>query len=356
MINFQNSWYQYLVILLFISATEAFQMQPVRRKVKRSSSSALSSSLGSIPAHKNIALLIDADNTSPYFIRDIIIEMSKLGSISIKRCYGDFSSLVNSPWKAVMLDYGIVPVQQFAYTTGKGSTDIALCIDAMDLLYTRNIDAFAICSSDSDFTRLAGRLREGSKIVYGVGRRQTPTAFRVVCNQFIYIENLEGQQEKKSANNLVESTPVKKSKGSSTKRKLSAATVLVKELRSQVNGPTDDKLTDPKLHELLETAYDAMERETEAEWVSCSRMKECILRVASDFDERTWNYSSFLKLARATGKFEFQKQGTIWLLKISEKSQDIVQEPEETPLRGVDDSVSIEVTEPKKKKRKKSET
>ncbi|KAG5187549.1 limkain-b1-type NYN domain-containing protein [Tribonema minus] len=125
-------------------------------------------------------VLVDAENTSPYHMDDIMLELSKLGSISIKRCYGDFAAPQQAPWKAVLLKHGIIPVQQYQYTTGKGSSDMALVIDAMDLLYTRNIDALAICSSDSDFTRLASRLREGSKIVYGVGRRQTPQAFKVV--------------------------------------------------------------------------------------------------------------------------------------------------------------------------------
>ncbi len=139
---------------------------------------------------ERLAVLIDADNTSPKHVADILDELAQFGRASVKRAYGDWTTPQLSGWKSALNEHAIVPVQQFAYTTGKNATDSALIIDAMDLLYSGNVDAFAIVSSDSDFTRLATRLRESGKTVYGLGLRKTPMSLRTAVDRFIYLELL----------------------------------------------------------------------------------------------------------------------------------------------------------------------
>jgi len=137
-----------------------------------------------------LAVLIDADNTSPKQASAMLEELATYGVATVKRAYGDWTTPQLGGWKAVLNQHGIVPVQQFAYTTGKNATDSALIIDAMDLLYSGNLEAFALVSSDSDFTRLATRLRESGKTVYGLGLRKTPQSFVAACDTFIYLEVL----------------------------------------------------------------------------------------------------------------------------------------------------------------------
>jgi uncharacterized protein (TIGR00288 family) len=139
---------------------------------------------------ERLAVLIDADNTSPKYVRALLDELASYGTASVKRAYGDWTTPQLGGWKRELNQYAIVPVQQFAYTTGKNSTDSMLIIDAMDLLYSGNVDAFALVSSDSDFTRLATRLRESGKSVYGLGLRKTPASLVAACDRFIYLEVL----------------------------------------------------------------------------------------------------------------------------------------------------------------------
>jgi hypothetical protein len=139
---------------------------------------------------RRLAVLIDADNASPAVIEGLLDEVAKYGVASVKRIYGDFTSNRANGWKAALLQHSIQPVQQFAYTTGKNATDSALIIDAMDLLYAKQFDGFCLVSSDSDFTRLAQRLRESGITVYGFGEQKTPDAFVQACDKFIYTEVL----------------------------------------------------------------------------------------------------------------------------------------------------------------------
>ncbi|MCK9171538.1 MAG: NYN domain-containing protein [Treponema sp.] len=145
-----------------------------------------------IDEQKKIAVLVDADNTPYNKVPAILQEMAVHGHIITKRAYGDFSCDTLKAWKNVLNENAILPVQQFAYTQGKNSSDSAMIIDAMDLLYTEKYDAFVLVSSDSDFTKLASRLRESQEFVFGVGRKQTPVSFVNACDDFIYIENLHG--------------------------------------------------------------------------------------------------------------------------------------------------------------------
>jgi hypothetical protein len=141
-----------------------------------------------------LAVLIDSDNTTAGVTSELLAEIAKYGTPTIKRAYGDWTTPNLAGWKDELLRHAIQPVQQFAYTRGKNSTDSALIIDAMDLLYAGNVDGFAIVSSDSDFTRLATRLRESGKTVYGLGRRETPEAFVAACDRFIYLDLLGAKQ------------------------------------------------------------------------------------------------------------------------------------------------------------------
>lgn len=136
----------------------------------------------------NIAVLIDADNVPSSNVKGILEEITKSGNPTIKRIYGDFTRSQLNGWKSVLLENAIVPVQQYSYTSGKNSTDSALIIDAMDILHKENVDGFCIVSSDSDFTRLATRLRESGKMVIGIGEKKTPNPFIVACDKFVYIE------------------------------------------------------------------------------------------------------------------------------------------------------------------------
>ncbi|EGH45703.1 hypothetical protein PSYPI_26719, partial [Pseudomonas syringae pv. pisi str. 1704B] len=141
-------------------------------------------------SQKHLAVLIDADNAPAAIVEGLFEEIAKYGVASVKRIYGDWTGPQLGGWKKVLLDYSIQPIQQFAYTKGKNATDSSLIIDAMDLLYTRRFDGFCLVSSDSDFTRLASRLREEGLTVYGFGEEKTPKPFVAACDKFIYIELL----------------------------------------------------------------------------------------------------------------------------------------------------------------------
>ncbi|MEX6504082.1 NYN domain-containing protein [Pseudomonas zhanjiangensis] len=145
---------------------------------------------GPRPQQKLLAVLIDADNASAAIVEGLFEEIAKFGVASVKRIYGDWTQPNLGKWKQVLLDHSIQPIQQFAYTRGKNATDSALIIDAMDLLYTRRFDGFCLVSSDSDFTRLAARLREEGLTVYGFGEEKTPSPFVSACDKFIYTEIL----------------------------------------------------------------------------------------------------------------------------------------------------------------------
>ncbi len=146
-------------------------------------------------AEQKFALLIDADNVSAKYIKPILDELSRYGNITYKRIYGDWTKTQQTSWKEELLKNSITPVQQFSYTTGKNSTDSAMIIDAMDILYEHDVDGFCIVSSDSDFTRLVSRLRESGKMVIGMGENKTPEPFRKACDKFTILENLVGEKD-----------------------------------------------------------------------------------------------------------------------------------------------------------------
>ncbi|MDA3860474.1 MAG: NYN domain-containing protein [Melioribacteraceae bacterium] len=143
----------------------------------------------------NLAVLIDGDNIPSAYVKEMMEEIAKYGNPTIKRIYGDWTKPHLSKWKTILLENAITPIQQYGYTTGKNATDSAMIIDAMDILYSEKVDGFCIVSSDSDFTRLATRLREAGMKVYGIGEKKTPNPFIVACDKFIYIEILKNQSE-----------------------------------------------------------------------------------------------------------------------------------------------------------------
>jgi uncharacterized LabA/DUF88 family protein len=146
-------------------------------------------------ASKRLAVLIDSDNTTARLTTELLAEIATYGTPMVKRAYGDWTTPQLAGWKDELLRHAIQPIQQFSYTRGKNSTDSALIIDAMDLLYSGNVEGFAIVSSDSDFTRLATRLRESGMTVYGLGRRNTPEAFVAACDRFIYLDRLSVEEQ-----------------------------------------------------------------------------------------------------------------------------------------------------------------
>ena len=147
----------------------------------------------------NIAVLIDGDNIPSAYVKEMMEEIAKYGNPTIKRIYGDWTKPNLSKWKKILLEHAITPIQQYGYTTGKNATDSAMIIDAMDILYSEKVKGFCIVSSDSDFTRLAIRLREAGMQVIGIGEKKTPNPFIVACDKFIYIEILKRQSKEKES-------------------------------------------------------------------------------------------------------------------------------------------------------------
>lgn len=233
------------------------------------------------PDDKNnsLAVLIDADNASASIIEGLLAEVAKLGTASVKRIYGDWTKPNLGPWKSLLLEHSIQPVQQFSYTTGKNATDCAMIIDAMDLLYTGTFSGFCLVSSDSDFTRLASRIREAGKRVYGFGEQKTPRPFVSACDRFVYTEvfassaGTEPEIKKKSA----------------------------KELRS-----------DTKLVNLFRTAIDAGSDETG--WAQLSGVGSNIVKQVPEFDPRNYGYGKLSELANAIGLFSIERrEQRIWI-------------------------------------------
>ena len=156
-----------------------------------------------------LAVLIDGDNIPSAYVKEMMEEIAKYGNPTIKRIYGDWTKPNLNKWKSLLLENAITPIQQYGYTTGKNATDSAMIIDAMDILYSEKVDGFCLVSSDSDFTRLATRLREAGLKVYGIGEKKTPNPFIVACDKFIYIEILKNQSAENELESLETTTPRK---------------------------------------------------------------------------------------------------------------------------------------------------
>ena len=228
-----------------------------------------------------LAVLIDADNVPYSYVKEMLEEIARYGVPTIKRIYGDWTKPNLAGWKSVLLENAITPIQQYGYTTGKNATDSAMIIDAMDILHSNKVDGFCIISSDSDFTRLATRLRESSKYVIGMGERKTPRPFIVSCDKFIYIENLGVDDEETAAKK--ESSEEEK-KPVVVKEKISNA--LIKLLRHTINDLADDN-----------------------DWVSMAEVGSLIMKKRPDFDPRNYGFQRLTPLIESCPKyFEIEKR------------------------------------------------
>lgn len=220
-----------------------------------------------------LAVLIDADNASAKIADGLFEEIAKIGEASVRRIYGDFSSARSRSWADILAKHAIIPQQQFAYTTGKNASDITLVIDAMDLLHSGRFDGFCLVSSDSDFTRLAARIREQGVDVFGFGEQKTPESFRQACRRFVYTENL-----------LPSATADAGEEAAATKslQPPSAATPIIKKVMAQM--------------------------ETEDGWVRLGTVGTQLANMASDFDPRTYGSRKLSDLVRNTKAFEIDHQ------------------------------------------------
>lgn len=221
-----------------------------------------------------LAILIDADNANPSIVKGLIDEVAKFGRATVRRIYGDFTSTNLTKWKEVLLEHSIQPMQQYAYTKGKNATDSSMIIDAMDLLYAGNLDGFCIVSSDSDFTRLAQRLRESGKKVYGFGEKKTPRPFVTACDRFIYTEvftRVEGQAPQRKA--------------------------------------TSELDRDRAFLDLMAGAVD--DASDESGWAHLGHVGTIITKKAPDFDSRNYGYGKLSDLLDASKHFEVRRQDKV---------------------------------------------
>jgi uncharacterized LabA/DUF88 family protein len=227
-----------------------------------------------------LAVLIDADNAQSAITEGLLAEIAKFGTAHVKRAYGDWTGTSLKGWKEQLLTQSIQPIQQFAYTSGKNATDAAMVIDAMDLLYSERFDGFCIVSSDSDFTRLAGRIRESGLIVYGFGERKTPKPFVAACDKFVYIENLAFVRDAASPTDTVP-TPTPRTPAT----KLKNDTALVNQLRNAVEAASDDD-----------------------GWAALASVGHIITKQQPDFDSRNYGYTKLSDLFDATTMFELDRR------------------------------------------------
>ncbi len=226
-------------------------------------------------ASTTLAVLIDADNAQPAVVDGLLAEIAKYGTASVKRIYGDWTGPQLKGWKETLLTHAIQPIQQFRYTTGKNATDSALIIDAMDLLYTGRLGGFCIVSSDSDFTRLAARIREAGLVVYGFGERKTPAPFVSACDKFIYTEILLAAKDDEDGSTLKPRTTAQ----------LKQDRRLVALLRNAAEAASDD-----------------------AGWAQLGTLGSTIAKQVPEFDARNYGYRKLSELVAASGLFDIEKR------------------------------------------------
>jgi len=220
---------------------------------------------------EKLAVLIDADNAQASIVDGLLSEIAKYGTANVKRIYGDWTLSGLKGWKEVLLQYSIQPIQQFGYTSGKNATDSALIIDAMDLLYSGKFDGFCIVSSDSDFTKLASRIREAGLFVYGFGEKKTPKAFVSACDKFIFTEVLRSKDDYSEKIRRKATAELKKD------------TKLVRLLRNAVEASSDD-----------------------SGWAPLASVGSNIAKQAPEFDPRNYGYKKLGELASATKLFQIE--------------------------------------------------
>jgi hypothetical protein len=255
-------------------------------------------------AQARLAVLIDADNAHAGVVDGLLAEVARYGVASVKRIYGDWTQPQLGSWKKVLLEHSIVPVQQFAYTKGKNATDSALIIDAMDLMYTRRFDGFCLVSSDSDFTRLASRLREEGLMVYGFGERKTPAPFVSACDRFVYTDVLRsaGKSSGKRSDAPTDDKPQAKGESAGP-----ADQATDQAADQQANQPAD-LLADP-IGKLIADAIEDVSDETG--WAGLGSVGSTLTKLRPDFDSRLYGYRKFSDLVRSmAARFELEERNT----------------------------------------------
>lgn len=238
-----------------------------------------------------LAVLIDADNVTYKYVKELMEEIARYGTPNIKRIYGDWTQSTASGWKKVLLENAITPIQQYRYTVGKNATDSAMIIDAMDILYEDKVDGFCIVASDSDYTRLALRLRESGKKVLGIGEKKTPQPFIVACDKFVFLEILAAHPEP-------EEKEPQEEKGEEKGRKKPAP----KKAEQKVS-----KL-DKKFIKLLRTSVEDVADENG--WAFLGDVGNMLLKKQPSFDSRNYGFSKLCPLIRSTGLFEIDQRDT----------------------------------------------
>ncbi|NGF54999.1 NYN domain-containing protein [Parapedobacter sp. SGR-10] len=233
--------------------------------------------------HK-LAVLIDADNVPYANVKEMLEEISKNGTPTVKRIYGDWTKPNLSGWKNVLLDNAITPIQQYSYTTGKNSSDSALIIDAMDILYSEKVSGFCIVSSDSDFTRLAIRLREAGMLVIGLGEKKTPPPFIAACNKFIYIEILKPVEREEDVK--VQTKSVTRSK--------------TKPVRKAI-----DKVDKETVKLIVNSVNDLAD---ETGWALLASLGNLISKKKPDFDPRNYGFNKLYDLIKHVDRFEIDER------------------------------------------------
>ena len=253
-----------------------------------------------------IAVLIDADNVPYAHVKGMLEEISRYGTPTIKRIYGDWTSSNLSGWKKVLLENAIIPIQQYGYTVGKNSTDSAMIIDAMDILYTGQVNGFCLVSSDSDFTRLAMRLREAGMRVLGMGEKKTPTPFIAACDRFIYLEILNAEKEEQKEEQREEN----KNEGRSARRRSRPKAAAVDNTASESGEAERAKIgrVDASLIKLIASSVDDIADENG--WAILGDVGNLIQKKQPSFDSRNYGYRKLTQLIQATGKFEIDQRET----------------------------------------------
>ncbi|MCK9211118.1 MAG: NYN domain-containing protein [Ignavibacteriaceae bacterium] len=229
-----------------------------------------------------LAVLIDGDNIPSAYIKEMMEEIAKYGNPTIKRIYGDWTKPSLSKWKNILLESAITPIQQYGYTTGKNATDSAMIIDAMDILYSEKVNGFCLASSDSDFTRLATRLREAGMKVFGIGEKKTPEPFIVACDKFIYLEILKNQTKE----------PTDGSEATITKGETSK--------KNEV-----DKIT-PKVIKLI--ASTVSDLADEDGWAFLGDVGNLLQKKQPNFDSRNYGFQKLTPLIKSIDKFEIEQR------------------------------------------------
>ncbi|GGW21880.1 NYN domain-containing protein [Arenibacter certesii] len=226
----------------------------------------------------NLAVLIDGDNIPSAYVKEMMEEIAKYGNPTIKRIYGDWTNPKLAKWKNLLLENAITPIQQYAYTTGKNATDSAMIIDAMDILYSNKVSGFCIVSSDSDFTRLATRLREAGMNVIGIGEKKTPNPFIVACDRFIYIEILKNQTEESSS-----------------------------EASDRKKGKKDDvdKITAKEIKLIASTISDVADDDG---WAFLGDVGSLLQKKQPNFDSRNYGFQKLTPLIKSIKNFEIDQR------------------------------------------------